>query len=87
METLIERYDKVIALKKGCVECKRSVWDVRDGLVYISCPTCRNSICLTGHTIDVFGNVMPSVTCTANCGFNDDIRLIGWILGTLSQKT
>lgn len=44
-----------------------------------SCPTCGRLGILTDHKISQNGTVKPSVVCSYECGFHENIRLEGWM--------
>ena len=45
----------------------------------VSCPTCEETVSLSGHFIFYDGKVTPSLVCPhENCGFHDWIVLEGW---------
>ena len=45
----------------------------------VSCPLCGQSTSLSKHTIDRFGNVMPSLVCPiVSCKFHEYVILENW---------
>lgn len=43
-----------------------------------TCPICHEPGTLSQHNIDDNGVVTPSVVCSYECNFHQNIRLLGW---------
>lgn len=71
-------------IQKGDPLTKNGVWQkaVADWIITarVSCPDCGVSATLEDtHTIDISGNVSPSVRCPeTGCRFHETLKLVGW---------
>ena len=47
-------------------------------IVSVRCPKCARFLQLENSIIADNGDVMPTMFCEYNCGFRNDIKLVGW---------
>lgn len=54
-------------------------WTLVKGAAVMCCPLCGKLLKLRDYYVSPFGNVTPSVECTAGgCEFHEFIRLLEW---------
>ena len=47
-------------------------------ITMLACPSCGRDISLSSRVIGPDGTVYGSVSCKAECGWKDDVKLVGW---------
>ena len=54
------------------------LWGDKGKTAVILCPGCGVEFSVMGHPIEREGMVEGTITCPRECGFSDELRLIGW---------